>query len=208
MSLIHSSFPAPPVIYGRNEAIKEIIDHIGGKFRTLVILGVPGIGKTCVASAVLYEPQIVERFGIHRHWADLGDVESLDDFRNVILQSLSCEAPVISDNGISTMSIRQDRYQPSRTQISFSTLGQPKVLPGLLVLNDFENVWNSNWKREAEDFLHELLNMPELKILITMRGAMGLPQDWWRVEINPLSLREAKQAPGRSHIGLAQFLGI
>ena len=63
--------------------------------------------------------------------------------------------------------------------------------PRLLVLNDFEGIWDRQ-RSAIEPILQAMLGIHHLTVLITMQGALVPPPSVWRLEITPLSLRDAK----------------
>ena len=65
------------------------------------------------------------------------------------------------------------------------------ALPSLLVLTDLDDAWN-HIQADVQEVLEELRSIPGLTIVITMRGATDLPQDWSRLDVLPLSPRGAK----------------
>jgi tetratricopeptide (TPR) repeat protein len=164
----------------------------------MIILGPPGIGKTFVANAVLYEDRVIKRFGTRRHWARLGEVTSLESFRDVLYESLVSKAPIKADKSFDT-TCDQDNVSPyshpaSSTKDRLTTVManlRKLALPSLLVLNDFEHAWDC-WRSEVKDILQDLSSIPQLTVLITMRGATELPQVGWRLVVTPLSPWDAK----------------
>ena len=187
-----------PKIYGRKDSIEQIVDRIDENISTLIILGPPGIGKTFVANAVVYEDRVIKRFGVRRHWADLALVTSLESFRDVLYESLASDAPTAADISSNTTfdhpNISPDCLSVSsmedRLSTSIDTL-RKSAFPRLLVLNDLDHAWD-RWRSDGKLILQELCTIPQLTVLITMRGATELPQVGWRLEMTALSPWDAK----------------
>ena len=65
------------------------------------------------------------------------------------------------------------------------------VSPRFLVLNDFEGIWDRE-RGAIEPILQAMSSIRHLTILITIQGALVPPPSAWRLEITPLSPRDAK----------------
>lgn len=59
-----------PVIFGRTEEVEMLVDGLL-KGKPVLVAGGPGMGKTAVATATLYDTRIVARFGRRRVFASL-----------------------------------------------------------------------------------------------------------------------------------------
>jgi len=176
----------------------EVVRRIEQKASPLAILGIPGVGKTSIAKAILYEDQVINQFGARRHWADVGEVASLDNFREVLFHGLTLEAPPPSKISPDTKYLHSKtptrRPRPAYTIERLAAIldgFRTSALPSILILNDLDDAWSHN-QTDVQQILEELRNIPHLTIVVTMRGATGLPQDWSRLEVSPLSPRGAK----------------
>jgi replication-associated recombination protein RarA len=87
--LMDRSFPELKKIYGREDVITQLVNQIEDHVSPLTVLGPPGIGKSAVAAAVIHDKRIFSRFGNRRHWAHFGDISSLENFVDILRESLS-----------------------------------------------------------------------------------------------------------------------
>jgi len=122
----------------------------------------------------------------------------LDNFREVLFHGLALEAPPPSKISPDTKYLHSKtptrRPRPAYTIERLAAIldnFRTSALPSLLILNDLDDAWSHN-QTDVQQILEELRNIPHLTIVVTMRGATGLPQDWSRLEVSPLSLRGAK----------------
>ena len=81
----------------------------------------------------------------------------------------------------------------SKSEQLYALLGvlHTKTSPRLLILDDFEGIWDKQ-RSAIEPFLQAMLGIHHLTVLITMQGALVPPPSVWRLEITPLSPRDAK----------------
>ena len=81
----------------------------------------------------------------------------------------------------------------SKSEQLYALLGvlHTSTSPRLLVLNDFEGIWDRH-RSAIEPILQAMSGIHHLTVLITMQGALVPPPSVWRLEIPPLSPRDAK----------------
>ena len=81
----------------------------------------------------------------------------------------------------------------SKSEQLYSLIGllHTNTSPRLLVLNDFEGIWDRE-RSAIEPILLAMFGIRHLTVLITMQGALVPPPSVWRFEITPLSPRDAK----------------
>ena len=184
----HRSFPEQKRTYGREEFITQVVEQIYHKKTPLTLFGPPGIGKSAVASAVIHDKRTFEYFGHRRHWAHFGGITTLEKFLDILYGSLVLNADgYTSDFPIHT-SLNSSKSQQLYALISIL---HTNVSPRLLVLNDFEGIWDRQ-RGAIEPILQALLSVHHLTVLITMQGALVPPPSAWRLEITALSPRDAK----------------
>ena len=186
--LLRRSFPIERRIYGRDELITQVIEQIHLKSTPLTLFGPPGIGKSAVASAVVHDKRTFKYFGDRRHWAHFGTITTLAEFLDILYGSLMLNA----DEHTADFPLRTSLNSSKSEQLS-ALIGvlHTNTSPRLLVLNDFEGIWDRQ-RSAIEPILQTMLGIHHLTVLITMQGALVPPPSVWRLEIPPLSLRDAK----------------
>ncbi|KAJ7167991.1 P-loop containing nucleoside triphosphate hydrolase protein, partial [Mycena filopes] len=147
-----SMLPSPPQIFhGRDSELEDIVALLPDKFAHIVLLGTGGMGKTTLALASLHHPKITETYS-NRYFVACHSLVSASDLARSIADHIGCEK-----GGNASKKIVNRLSQAA---------------PSLLVLDNFETPWEPIASRgEIEDFLSLLSEIPQLAILITMRGA-------------------------------------
>ncbi|KAF8801459.1 hypothetical protein BYT27DRAFT_7235725 [Phlegmacium glaucopus] len=184
----YRSFPTQKKIYGREEFINQVIKQIHHKSTPLTLFGAPGIGKSAVASAVVHDKRIFEYFGHRRHWAHFGGITTLEKFLDILYGSLVLNADGYTADFPIHTSLNSSKSEQVNALISVL---HTKTSPRLLVLNDFEGIWDRE-RVEIEPILQAISAVHNLTVLITMQGALAPPPSVWRLEITALSPRDAK----------------
>ena len=185
---MHRSFPRKKRTYGREEFITQVIDQIYHKNTPLTLFGPPGTGKSAVAAAVIHDERTAKYFGYRRHWAHFGGITTLEKFSDILYGSLVLNA----DEYTADFPIHPSLNSPKSQQLyALISVLHTNVSPRLLVLNDFEGIWDKE-RGAIEPILQALLGIDHLTILITMQGALVPPPSVWRLEIPTLSPRDAK----------------
>ena len=186
--LLRRSFPERIRIYGREELISQVVEKIHHKSTPVTLFGPPGIGKSAVASAVVHDKRLFESFGDRRHWAHFGTITTLGEFFDILYGSLMINA----DEYTSDFPLRYSLNSSKSDQL-YALIGvlHTNTSPRLLVLNDFEGIWDKQ-RSAIEPILLAMFGIRHLTVLITMQGALVPPPSVWRLEITPLSPRDAK----------------
>ncbi|KAJ7273529.1 hypothetical protein B0H12DRAFT_496918 [Mycena haematopus] len=169
----------PRSFFGREEpiaaAITTIIAPTPGR---VAILGAAGIGKTSVASMVLFDPRVVECFGDHRYFISCDAAGGKDDLLTAIAGPLGLQG---------------DKLQKKILE----ALGKPEHR-SVIVLDNFESPWDSTSKKEVESFLASLCALDTLAVLITMRGSERPAGVQWSrpflPQLGPLDVPAARKA--------------
>ncbi|KAJ7495286.1 hypothetical protein FB451DRAFT_1213756 [Mycena latifolia] len=163
-----SMLPAKPKIFhGRETEINEIVEILQREMPRIAILGAGGMGKTSLAKAILYHPNIVAKYAQRFFVA----AES-----------------VTTSNGLSVLIGQHIGFKPAKDVIKqvihyFATNG-----PTLLVLDNLETLWEPMESRaEVEELLSKLTDVPHVALMITMRGAERPAKvQWTRPFLAPL----------------------
>ena len=167
---------ARPTIYGRDDCINEFAEKILSGTTALAVVGPPFIGKTSIALEVVSHPSIRDRFGDHCYWIPCTGITSLEAFLNTFVQCV----------GRQSLSIQFARHflgwrfvLDMWQQTVIDTLAHVTV-PQLVVLDGFEGIWdNYDLQDRADKILRAMCDIPQLTLLVTMRG-MTVPSvvDW------------------------------
>ncbi|KAJ7493935.1 P-loop containing nucleoside triphosphate hydrolase protein [Mycena latifolia] len=157
----------PKIFHGRDEELNDMVQILLHDPPRIAILGTGGMGKTSLAIAALHQHDVClkyqSRFFVRCH--------STPTCAELVLT-------IAAQLGFEKGSGRSQRiYQ------HFSS--NP---PALLVLDNFETPWEpSDSRREIEEFLALLADVPQLALVITMRGSERPAQvKWTRPFLQPL----------------------
>ncbi|KAJ7776300.1 hypothetical protein B0H16DRAFT_1684195 [Mycena metata] len=157
----------PQIFHGRDAELEDITSILPQSFAHVVILGTGGMGKTSLALAALHHPKVAEKYP-NRYFVACHSLASSADLTRSIADHIGC-----GKGGNITKKIASQFSQGS---------------PSLLVLDNFETPWEPIASRvEVEDLLSLLSEIPQLAILITMRGAERPGKiKWSRPFLQPL----------------------
>ncbi|KZV83121.1 hypothetical protein EXIGLDRAFT_701855 [Exidia glandulosa HHB12029] len=151
--------PLPQLFFGRTPELELVVSSLtapGNMSARIAVLGGPGIGKTTLTVAALHHTSVATRFPVKRYFVSCDAAEG---------QSASCLHLVASAFGIVDDSVATMKRK-------LATILNHDVPPSLLVLDNFESVWEALDRRtEAEDLLQFLASMQGLSLVVTMRGS-------------------------------------
>ncbi|KAJ7738492.1 hypothetical protein DFH07DRAFT_82876 [Mycena maculata] len=170
----------PRHFFGREQPIDVVVATIIAPTPgRVVILGAAGIGKTSVASMVLFDSRVVECFGTHRYFISCDAAGGKDDLLTSIAGPLGLQG---------------DKLQKK----ILDALGKPEHRK-VIVLDNFESPWeSSSSKKEVEGFLASLCALNSLAVVITMRGSERPAGVQWSrpflPQLGPLDVPSARKA--------------
>jgi hypothetical protein len=160
--------PPKPRVVGRATLIRHVAVHVlTASPAPVPVLGPPGMGKTNLALAVAYEPDVAAKFGQRRLMvrcdAAYGRSALVAALAEVLLLPLGIQQPEAAvmyalDHG-----------------------------PTLLVLDNFETPWEAE-PVAVEEWLGLLSQIPGLCMLVTVRGAQRPMQAHWHETVEPRRL--------------------
>ncbi|KAJ7195930.1 P-loop containing nucleoside triphosphate hydrolase protein, partial [Mycena pura] len=159
----------PQIFHGRESELSDILQLFTYNAPRIAILGAGGMGKTSVARAVLHHPDITLKYGECRMFVACDVASTVAELVTLIANYLGLQ-----------------HGKNPKQQILHHFSSRP---PTLLILDNLETSWEPTVSRkEIEEFLSLLTDIPHLALIITMRGAERPAQvRWTRPFLQPLS---------------------
>ncbi|KAJ7488857.1 P-loop containing nucleoside triphosphate hydrolase protein [Mycena latifolia] len=159
--------PVPKIFHGRDSELAHTMTNIHVAPAHVAILGSGGMGKTTLAAAALHHPEVISKYE-RRYFISCESAFEKGQFLNTIGAHLGLEPSKELSNAIITHFIEGGRI--------------------FLVLDNLETPWEQpECRAEVEDLLSSLSDLPQLTLLITMRGAERPPKiKWTRPFLPPL----------------------
>ncbi len=144
---------ASAIFYGRQQEMTHILSLLlRSEQAAIAVLGSGGIGKTSLALTLMHHEAVIQRFEGRRYFIACDAV---------------CTAESLYDRFAGILGLNEIRPIASLKQrVAGSNL------PLLITFDNFETPWEPAENREkVESFLSELLLIPQVSILVTLRGA-------------------------------------
>ncbi len=139
-----------PVVFGRDDEIETIVAALlAGS--VAVVAGGPGMGKTAVATAALYDPRIVTRFGRRRVFASL---ETATESRAILAKLVEALGLPPTGDDVTLMRI-----------LETNAADQPLAA----ILDNAETVFDAD-RLGAERLLNLVAHLQGLSLAVTIRG--------------------------------------
>ncbi|KAJ7253147.1 hypothetical protein C8J57DRAFT_1660242 [Mycena rebaudengoi] len=143
--------PSPKIFHGRDSELNTVVTILLQDSAHIAILGTGGMGKTTLAIAAVHNAQVESKYS-QRYFVSCQSAPTCLELVSTIADHLGVE--------------KQSNL--SRTVIHYFT----HAPPSLLVLDNLETPWEpSNSRSEVEEFMSLLTDIPQLALMITMRGA-------------------------------------
>ncbi|PPQ80359.1 hypothetical protein CVT25_003643 [Psilocybe cyanescens] len=185
--LLSSGLPSNLAIYGRDgfiqTAVNDILHQKPESRKHIAIRGGPGMGKTTSGIGIIHDPRIVGYFGNGRHWVNCREASDVaDDMKALkLLEYISG-------------SLGLDLAASSDRQRDIQFFLDNNNVPRIIVLDNFETMWEPPAAREAvEGILQFLAQFTQLTMILTTRNAHNpathLGVSWHQFKpIQPLQL--------------------
>lgn len=139
-----------PEIFGREEELDRTVAALHAR-RPLIISGGPGVGKTAIAIATLYEPSIIERFGKRRVLVSFDEATE----PRALLSRLASQLGLSATGDEASLLTKLETYASGRAVAA--------------VLDNVEGVFEQA-NAEAERLLRLLSQLEGLSLIVTIRG--------------------------------------
>jgi tetratricopeptide (TPR) repeat protein len=152
---------------GRDKEKSKVLDTLLDKTPArIAILGAGGMGKTTLALSSLHDPAVIEHFP-SRYFVSCEAVPSVSALVGEIANAL-CIPPAKRDEHL--------------IDVILSSFHGNAVL----CLDNFETIWDNETARlDVEGFLSHLNHLPQLAIIVTMRGTQRPSRVSWSKPLLP-----------------------
>ncbi|KAJ7288595.1 hypothetical protein C8J57DRAFT_1642642 [Mycena rebaudengoi] len=147
-----SLLPASPQIFhGRESELQDVVNVLLQKSAHIAILGAGGMGKTSLATAAVHDPQVVAKYS-HRYFVTCHSSPTCSELAATVADHIGLK----KGTNMAKKIAHHFAYAP----------------PSLLVLDNLETPWETLSSRaEVEEFLSLMTDVPQLGLMITLRGA-------------------------------------
>jgi len=173
---IAEHIPETPT-FGRDDEIKRVVGAAGtaSSSKPCIITGGPGAGKTKVATAAAYNPEMVKRFGARRIFVNLeGRSDPLD-----ILILLAGELGL--------------KPEPNQNSTLAAIRYSCQEAAAFAILDNAEKLADKETQPEAARILGLISNIPNLSIVVTSRVPFAGLAGWEKIDdLPPLPPDEAR----------------
>ncbi|KAJ7263754.1 hypothetical protein C8J57DRAFT_1470563 [Mycena rebaudengoi] len=139
------------IFHGRDSELHSVVTMLLQDSAHIAILGTGGIGKTTLAIAAIQSAQVESKYS-WRYFVSCQSTPTCVELVSMIADHLGLE----KQSNLTRRVVHHFTHAP----------------PLLLVLDNFETPWEpSSSRSEVEEFLSLLSDIPQLALVITMRGA-------------------------------------
>ncbi|KAJ7087347.1 hypothetical protein B0H15DRAFT_309505 [Mycena belliarum] len=151
--------PMPQILHGRDTEFSELVRMFAQPNQAhAVLMGQGGAGKSTLALALMHQAQIKDTF---HHQRFLVKCQSANDASSVLSRLASA---------LGLPHVPESIKLPGYREAVFTSLGCSQT-PSLIVFDDLDDAWDLPATRlEVEDLLTELSIIPNVSLLITLRG--------------------------------------
>ncbi|KAF7298454.1 AAA domain-containing protein [Mycena kentingensis (nom. inval.)] len=142
--------PAPQIFHGREKEMKLALELFTQDSPNIILLGPGGIGKTAMAKTLMHDSSVVAKYK-QRYFIACDSMRTENDIALALVVALGLN--IASKPGAAV--VQRLRAQPGI----------------LIVLDNFETPWEDVATRgPVEEFMANLAEIPDMGLLITMRG--------------------------------------
>jgi hypothetical protein len=137
----------PKIFHGRDKEIGAVVELLMAQPARIPILGPGGIGKTTLATAVLYHPDIVSKYN-KQYFVQCDTANGTPQLIDAVSFHLGLE--------------------PSRQPVDAIIHHLSNTGPTIVVLDNLETVWEpTENRRTVEEFLSQLSGVPQVALLVS-----------------------------------------
>jgi tetratricopeptide (TPR) repeat protein len=169
-----AALPGLPWCFGRETEREALVANLlSERPQPFPVLGTAGIGKTTITLAALYEQRVAARYGARRYFVRCDGAKSQEALVGAIAAALGLEPG---------------------PQLEATLLQRLSESLSLLVLDNLETPWEAD-QLKVEDFLGRLAALPNLALVVSIRGGERPAGVAWldALRPNPLDLSAARQ---------------
>ena len=138
----------PKIFHGRESELSDILKLLRMKSPRIAILGTGGMGKSCLARAVLHHAEVSAQYTQHRYFVACDSATNKVELAALIGAHLG--------------------LQPGKdlTQAVVEFLGKASL--SLLILDNLETVWEpTELRSDIEEFLSFLTDLKDLALIVS-----------------------------------------
>ncbi|KAJ7095551.1 P-loop containing nucleoside triphosphate hydrolase protein, partial [Mycena epipterygia] len=151
--------PPPQIFHGRESELQDVVGLLKQDSAWIAILGPGGIGKTSLARAIIHHSDVTAQYS-SCYFVPCHSALTCSDLILTIASQIGLE----KGPNLAGRIVQYFKHSP----------------PSLLVLDNFETVWEPIGSRaDAEAFLSLIGTVTHMAVLITMRGAERPAQVKW-----------------------------
>jgi hypothetical protein len=162
----------------------------------IAILGSGGIGKTEVATAVLYHHRVQEAYGAFRFFVRCDGATASSQGATASYRPLGAVGQLVSlmatQLGLDVSGGHPDLMDEPRGRADEKVVSFFSRQSTVLVLDNFETVWDGS-EPDLDEFIQRLRALQNMRLIVTMRGNVTPGVKWLAKPLDTLDAESAKE---------------